>query len=120
MSIEAYRHFKYEMALGADVPMPEPKIDFYPHNQFTLQQYLHILCKVHVGSLGKLNGKWKFGEDAPPNVRLSSRPDIVQLFDFAEKMGIIEAKPSEGGESTDFQPYQLSKQYWDKFDKYGE
>jgi len=118
MSIEEYRHFKYEMALGSDIPMPEPKIGYYPHDQFTLQQYLLTLCKQHIGSLGKSNGKWRFGDDAPPNVRLSSRPDIVQLFDFAEKLGII--VPAEGGESADFQPYQLSKAYWEKFDKYSE
>lgn len=124
MNIETFKHFKYEIALGAEIPMPKPAINYYPHDQYTVQQYLHTLCKLHVGSLGKRGGKWAFGDDAPDDARLSSRPEIISVFDFAEKMGIIEPAPSEGGPAADdpeaFIPYKLSQKYWDSFDKFAK
>ncbi|MEZ5360001.1 MAG: hypothetical protein R3F48_14390 [Candidatus Zixiibacteriota bacterium] len=117
---ETYKHFRYEIALGAEIPMPKPPIDYFPHDQFTVQQYLHTLCKVNVGSLGKVDGKWALGKDCPSHVRLSTRPDIIQVFDFAEKKGILIPAPEEGqkieGLPEGFVVYQLSKEYWDKFD----
>ncbi len=122
MDIETFKHFKYEIALGSPIPMPEPRIDYYPHSQFSVQQFLHALCKAHIGSLGKRGGRWAFGDDAPPGVRLSSRSDITQLLDYAEELGIIEPKPADGAvEVTDtgaFVTYQLSKSYWDKLDRF--
>jgi len=122
MDAETFKHFKYEMALGAAIPMPEPKIDYFPHSQFSVQQFLHTLCKANVGALGKRAGVWSFGEGAPEGVRLSSRLDIVQILDFAEKLGIIEAV-SAGGDSGDqqsdvFTAYKLTEKYWEKFDKF--
>lgn len=118
MSDETLQHFKYEIALGSAIPMPKPKIDYYPNDQYTVQQYLHTLCKVNVGALGKVKNKWRFGEDAPPSAKLGSRPDIREFFDFAEKLGIIE--PAEGGDpsSEEFTPYKLTEAYWDRFDKF--
>jgi hypothetical protein len=122
MDVETFKHFKYEIALGAAIPMPEPKIDYYSHCQFSVQQFLHTLCKEHIGSLGKRKGEWQFGEDAPASARLSSRSDITQLLDYAEELGVIEPKPPEGTEADQsadiFVPYQLSKAYWDKFEKF--
>jgi hypothetical protein len=122
MDTETFKHFKYEIALGAAIPMPEPKIDYHPHSQFSVQQFLHTVCKQHIGSLGKRGTEWEFGEDAPAGVRLGSRPDIVQLLDYAEELGIIEPQHSDavsnGTETGVFVPYQLSKAYWDKFDKF--
>ncbi len=119
---ETYKHFRYEIALGAEIPMPKPPIDFYPHDQFTVQQYLHTLCKVNVGSLGKIAGKWAFGKDCPAGVKLGSRSDIAQVFDFAEKKGILVEAPAEAqsieGLPEGFTVYQLSPDYWDKFDKF--
>ena len=122
MDLETFKHFKYEIALGAAVPMPEPRIDYYPHSQFSVQQFLHTVCKAHIGSLGKRDGQWVFGEDAPAGARLSSRPDITQLLDYAENMGIIEPKPADGTSGSPepgaFVAYQLSRSYWEKFDKF--
>lgn len=131
MVTETYRHFKYEIALGAEIPMPKPPIDYYEKEQFSVQQYLHTLCKVHVGSLGKIEGKWAFGPDAPKSAKLGSRPDITQIFDYAEKMGIIEAAPgenlppAEGEEAPSegagpFTPYKLSQGYWTAFDRFAQ
>ena len=123
MYVETFKHFKYEIALGKAIPMPKPTIDYYPNYQYSVQLFLHALCKTHVGSLGKIEGKWSFGENAPKEVRLSARFDIIQIFDYAEKMGIIEPKPSDSGldrEEAAFIPYQLSKAYWDRFDKYAQ
>ena len=108
--------FRYEIALGAPFPIPEPKLDYYPHSQDNLQQFLHALCKKNIGSLGKKDGKWSFGEDCPDSVKLGSRQDLKQLFDFAEELNIIVAKPDAGGEG--FIPYQLSESHWSKFDKF--
>jgi hypothetical protein len=122
MEVETFKHFKYEIALGASIPMPEPKIDYYPQSQFSVQQFLHTLCKEHIGSLGKRKGQWEFGEDAPSSARLSARSDITQLFDYAEELGIIEPKTdgdTPADQETDvFVTYQLSKRYWDKFEKF--
>ena len=119
MSSDTFKHFKYELALGNAIPMPKPPIDYYPHDQFTVQQFLVALCKTNVGSLGKRGGKWEFGEDAPSTARLSSRPDITEIFDFAEKLGIIEQQSGDAeGASGAFIPYKLSEAYWDKFEKY--
>ncbi|MCK5126961.1 MAG: hypothetical protein KAR42_11960 [candidate division Zixibacteria bacterium] len=104
--------------------MPKPPIDFYPHDQFTVQQYLHTICKVNVGALGKIDGKWTFGKDCSPAVRLSSRSDISQVFDFAEKKGILVEAPQEAqsleGLPEGFVVYQLSQEYWDKLDKFAQ
>jgi len=122
MQAETFKHFKYEIALGVAIPMPKPELNYYPKKQYSVQQFLHALCKEHVGSLGKRGGKWEFGPDAPHEARLSSREDITQVFDFAEKMGIIEpettppSQPDENGEV--FIPYRLSKAYWSRFDSF--
>ena len=115
MAEETFKHFRYEIALGAPIPIPKPKIDYYSGQQYSLQQFLHTLCKENIGSLGKREGKWSFGEDAPKRAALHSRADITQLFDFAEQMGIIEPDSSAAG---DFIPYKLSEKYWEKFDKF--
>ena len=124
MSIETFKHFKYEIALGAPLPMPKPVINFYPHNQYSVQQYLHTLCKEHIGSLGKRNGRWEFGPEVPEDVRLGARPDIIEVFDFAERMGIIEPKssgqPTAIPDDNAFIVYQLSKAYWKSFDKFDQ
>lgn len=119
MAEETYKHFKYEIALGEPFPMPKPPVNYYQNEQYSVQQFLRALCKLNVGSLGKRGGKWAFGEDAPLDAKLSSRPDITQIFDFAEKMGIIEpeSEQSAAGEET-FVPYKLSQAYWEKFDKF--
>lgn len=124
MSIETFKHFKYEIALGVPFPMPKPVMNFFPNNQYSVQQYLHTLCKEHVGSLGKRNGAWEFGPDVPEDVRLSTRPDIIEVFDFAERMGIIEPKPPDqpsdmSGEDA-FIVYQISKLYWNSFDRFAQ
>ncbi len=116
MSDETYKHFRYEIALGAVIPVPKPKVNYYSGQQYSLQQFLFTLCKENIGSLGKRNGKWTFGEDAPKDAALHSRSDLTQLFDFAEKMGIIEADAP----NNDFTPYKLSQTYWGKFDKFAE
>ena len=101
--------------------MPKPPIDFYPNEQYSVQQYLRMICKVKVGSLGKRDGRWEFGGEVPEGVKLSSRPDIMQIFDFAAELKIIEPKPAEGSDPNQpgvFIPYQLSQSYWDRFDKF--
>jgi hypothetical protein len=122
MDAKTTKYLKYEIALGSDIPMPAPPIDYYTSKQFSLQQFLHTLCKAHIGSLGKKDGAWMFGPDASERARLSSRSDITELFDFAAEVGIIEEippdqEPKERGEGV-FVPYQLSKAYWEKFDKF--
>jgi len=122
METETFQHFRYEVVLGEPVELPKPKINYYQHNQYSVQQYLHTLAKLHVGSLGKRESKWVFGPDAPPDARLTSRPDITQLFDYAERMGILEpAAPADVTVENlpgDFTPYKLSVTYWEKFDKF--
>lgn len=122
MTKEILRYFKYELALGAAIPMPKQKIDVFPNDQDSVQQYLYILCKAHIGSMGKKEGSWAFGGEFANKVRLSSRPDIVEIFDAVEELGIIEkASPENVTVKSDdeaFIPYQLSKAYWEKFDKY--
>ena len=108
--------FRYEIALGAPFPMPEPKLDYFPHSQDNFQQFLHTLCKKSIGSLGKKDSKWAFGEDCPTSVKLGSRADIRQLFDFAEELGMIAPSPDSGSEG--FITYQLTEGYKDKFDKF--
>ncbi len=115
MGLELYKHFRYEMALGRDIPLPPPKLNVFPHSQFSLQQFLFTACKENVGALGKQEGKWEINPEVDAKTKLSSRPDFTQLLDYAEKLGIIEAKSSGDG---DFVTYQLSQAYWDKFDKY--
>jgi len=119
MPEETYKHFKYEIALGEPFPMPKPPINYYPNMQYSVQQFLHTLCKKHVGSLGKRGGKWEFGEDAPKDARLGNRPDIIQIFDYAEKMGVI--VPDSGADTASpesFIPYKLADAYQTKFDKF--
>ncbi len=119
MPEELYKYFKYEIALGQAVPMPKPPINYFPNKQYSVQQFLHALCKEHVGSLGKRGGIWEFGEDAPKDAKLSSRSDVTQIFDFAEKMGIIEPESDAASATGDvFVPYRLSQAYQEKFDKF--
>ncbi|MBN1211208.1 MAG: hypothetical protein JXA92_01405 [candidate division Zixibacteria bacterium] len=122
MTKEIQRYFKYELALGAAIPMPKQKIDVYPNDQDSVQQFLHALCKAHIGSLGKRDGSWAFGGELAHKVKLSSRPDIVEIFETVEELGIIEkAAPDQvvvKDEDASFIPYQLSKSYWEKFDKF--
>lgn len=117
MDKAALKHFRYELALGKEVPMPKPKVDFFPNSQYSVQQFLHALCKENVGSLGKKDGKWEFGADCPDSVRLSSRPDMKDIFDFVDELKIIIPVES-GADDQGFTAYQLSKSSWDKFDKY--
>lgn len=119
MESMTFKYFKYEIALGTTVPMPQPKIEVFPHDQFSVQQYLHTLCKAHVGSFGKRNGEWDFADDVRGDVKLYTRPDIIQILDFSEKLGIIEQAPAEGAAGGgDFVPYKLSKAYWTRFDSH--
>lgn len=119
MADATFKYFKYEIVLDNPIPMPKPEIEFYPHHQYSVQQYLYTLCKLHPGSLGKRDGKWEFGEGPYEKVPLGPRPDVTQIFDYAQELGII--VPAEGA-ATDqpgtFIPYQLSKAYWTRFDKY--
>ena len=116
---EEFKFFKYELALGTPIPMPKPKIDAFPNDQNTVQQFLHAAFKAHAGSLGKKDGKWAFSEDSGADVKLSTRPDITQLFDFAVELGVIEPMGSaESSGDSAFTPFQLSKAYWDRFDKF--
>ncbi len=122
MDAETIKYLKYEIALGSVIPMPPPPIDYYTSKQFSFQQFIFTLCKAHIGSLGKKDGVWSFGPDAPERAKLGSRSDITELFDFAAELGLIEEippdqEPKERGEGV-FVPYQLSKAYWDKFDKF--
>jgi hypothetical protein len=121
MDITDYKYFKYEMALGTALPMPAPKLDTFPESQYSVQQFLHMVCKEHVGALGKREGKWCFGDEVEPKVNLGSRSDITLILDFAEQLGVIVRKPSDdGGPSGEggFTPYQLSQAYWERFDKF--
>ena len=122
MSKELVKYFKYEIALDSAIPMPKPKIDIYTNDQDNVQQFLHALCKTHIGSLGKNEGSWEFGGELAHKVRMSSRPDIVDIFDIVEELGIIEKASAENitvkDERETFVPYQLSKAYWTKFDKF--
>ncbi len=124
MSFETFKHFRYEIALDQPIEMPKPAIDYYPQEQYSVQQYLHILCKVNIGSLGRIDDKWALGEDAPASVKLSTRPDITQIFDFALRKEILEEIPleehTENQKTRGFTPYRLSKVYWEKFDKYAQ
>lgn len=109
------------MALGNAIPMPEPKIDFFPNRQYSFQQYLHTLCKENVGALGKQGGKWVFGAKFEPTVRPSSRPDFTELLDFAEQLGVLVPAPSEDTQTVGEEPfvaYQLSEAYRNRFDKF--
>ena len=115
MEKEFVKYLKYEIALNQPIPMPKPQMDWYPHSQFSLQQFLYMVCKENIGALGKKDGKWVPGEEEYKNIKLSSRSDVTDLFDVAEHLGIIVPKPdSPQGEGV-FIPYQLSEAYWDKF-----
>ena len=122
MSKELVKYFKYEIALDSAISMPKPKIDIYANDQDNVQQFLHALCKTHIGSLGKNEGSWEFGGELAHKVRLSSRPDIVDIFDIVEELGIIEKASADNitvkDEREAFIPYQLSQGYWTKFDKF--
>ena len=114
MSVETYSHFRYEIALGAEYPMPKPLIDYYDQEQFTLQQYLHTLCKANIGALGKRGKEWSFGDDAPESVKMYKYPEFVELLNYAERMGLIVPADPQG----EFTPYKLSESYWEKFDSF--
>lgn len=119
MSSEALRHFRYEIALGASIPMPKPAYDYFPNSQYSFQQFLHALCKENVGALGKKEGRWSFGPDAPDSVRLASKPEVTELLDMSAELEIIVPASPEGGEGgSDFVPYKLSEKYQTKFDKF--
>ena len=121
MAEMSFKYFKYEMALGNAIPMPEPKIDFFPNRQYSFQQYLHTLCKENEGALGKQGGKWAFGPKYEPTVKLSTRADFTELLDFAEQLGVLEAAASEETQTVGeepFVPYRLSEAYRNRFDKF--
>jgi hypothetical protein len=120
MDRETLMYFKYEFALGRGIPMPKPKLDVFPHSQHTVQQFLHEVCKENVGALGKRNGEWEFGGEAGEEVHLRTRPEIIQILDVAEELGIIEPKSGEASQEGEggFIPYQLSEMYWNKFDEF--
>ena len=124
MAKETFRYFKYEIALGSPIPVPKPKLDVYPDYQNSVQQFLHRTCKQKVGTLGKRDGKWDFGGELFGKARLSSRRDITELLDYAVELGILEPAPAESSASDtgggEFVAYQLSKAYWDRFDKFQE
>jgi len=117
MDIATFKSFKYEIALGNEVPLPEPKLDRFPHDQYSLQQFLRAACKEHVGALGKTGTKWYLINEKEEPVSLSKRADISLLLDFAVQMGIIEPKTADAGSDV-FVPYQLSQAFWEKFDKF--
>ncbi|HOP06640.1 MAG TPA: hypothetical protein PLF13_05035 [candidate division Zixibacteria bacterium] len=94
--------------------MPKPKIDYLPNDQYSLQQFLHAACAVHYGALGKNNGQWSFGPDAPDGVKLSSRADIREMLDIAEHLGVIVPGDAQG----EFVPYRLAPSYEKKFAKF--
>ncbi len=123
MTQETYQHFRYEIALGAVIPMPRPKLEYFPMKQYSFQQFLHTICKTQLGSLGKKGDRWELGPDAPPEAALNSRPDITVLLDYSEKIGIL--IPSLNGqtfikEDDIYTVYQLSPSYWERFDKFDE
>ncbi|MCB2230227.1 hypothetical protein KQH82_05890 [bacterium] len=121
MEVESLKYFKYEIAVGAAVPMPKPKSDAYPNNQNSVQEYLLTLCKEHIGSLGKIEKEWVFNEAVVgEKVRLDNRSDIRRIFDFAEELGMIVAAPDQSGDGwpEGFMAYKLSETYWTKFDKF--
>lgn len=122
--METYQSFKYEIVLGEPLEMPKPPIDYYKSKQYTVQQFLHSLCKEHIGSLGKKDGRWVFGPDAPSTAKLGPRSDITQLFDYSEKMGIIKpAAPEDVSDELKAEgvtAYKLSQSYMTKFDKFAE
>lgn len=118
MDTEYFKYFKYEIALNQPVPMPKPKMDWYPHSQFSVQQFLFMVCKENIGALGKKDGKWVPGEEEYKDIKLGSRQDVTDIFDATEKLGIIVPKPdAQQGEGV-FVPYQLSETYWDKFNEH--
>ncbi len=114
MSVETYSHFRYEIALGAPIPMPPPPIDYFDKQQYSFQQYLHTLCKVNVGALGKKGKEWSFGPGAPESVQMYKYTEFIELLGYAERMGLIVPAEPQG----DFTPYKLSQSYWEKFDKF--
>lgn len=120
--MSTFKSFKYELALGAAIEMPKPKLDFFPNEQYSVQQYLHTLCKANIGSLGKKGSKWSFAGPDSEKVKLSTRADVTEIFDYAEQLKIIVPKPDQPppgeGEDQPFVVYQLSEPYWDRFDKF--
>ncbi len=120
--MSTFKSFKYELALGAVIEMPKPKLDFFPNEQYSVQQYLHTLCKVNIGSLGKRGSKWAFAGPDSEKVKLGTRIDVTVMFDFAEQLKIIVPKPDQAPQADEgeepFVVYQLSEPYWDRFDKF--
>jgi len=120
--MSTFKSFKYELALGATIEMPKPKLDFFPNEQYSVQQYLYTLCKANIGSLGKKGSKWALAGPDSDKVKLGTRADVTEIFDFAEQLKIIIPKPDqtpEAGEGEEpFVVYQLSEPYWDRFDKF--
>jgi hypothetical protein len=121
MEVESLKYFKYEIAVGAAVPVPKPKSDAYPNNQNSVQEFLYTLCKENIGALGKVEKEWVFNEAVVgEKVRLDNRPDLRRIFDFAEELKMIEPAPDQSGEGwpEGFCAYKLSDTYWTKFDKF--
>jgi len=120
--MSTFKSFKYELALGAAIEMPKPKMDFFPNEQYSVQQYLYTLCKVNIGSLGKRGSKWAFAGPDAEKVKLSTRPDVTEIFDYAEQLKIIIPKPDQTPSAEEgqepFVVYQLSEPYWERFDKF--
>jgi hypothetical protein len=120
--MSTFKSFKYELALGAAIEMPKPKLDFFPNEQYSVQQYLHTLCKANIGSLGKKGAKWAFAGPDSEKVKLSTRPDVTEIFDYAEQLKIIVPKPDQSPSAEEGEEplvvYQLSEAYWDRFDKF--
>lgn len=116
------KYFEYELTLGAEIPMPKPKINFLTGYQYSVQQFLFGLCKEHIGSLGKVEGKWEIRGDNREVIRLGPRPELVQIFDWTEELHIIEVVPEEAipaeAKEAGFTPYRLTKDYWARFDKF--
>ncbi len=122
MATMTLKYFEYELTLGAEIPMPKPKVNFLTGHQYSVQQYLLALCKEHVGSLGKVEGKWEIRGDERAAIRLGPRPDLVQIFSWTEDLKIIEPVPDEEVpdevKEVGFTPYRLTKGYWTSFDKF--
>lgn len=116
------KYFEYEMTLGAEIPMPKPKINFLTGYQYSVQQYLFALCKTHIGSLGVKEGKWEIRGEGREVIGLGPRPELCQIFDWSKELSIIETVPDEEipaeAKEDGFAPYRLTKEYWARFDKF--
>ena len=120
MDTKTLKYLKYEIALNSPIPMPQPEIDYFKGKQHSVQQFLYMLCKKNVGSLGKKDGRWEFGDEAHGKGKASSRPDITEFFDAFVELGIIVPKPPDGTAADAdgvFIPYELTESYAERFAK---